>query len=116
MCVYCGISIVLLYVFESCLSGYGRGAQLKGGGPTYYSGHFFPENCMKLKKNGPRGTGRVSLALPIDPTPKELKPRWCGKRPDLSDPPGQISFFVSAARSQTYLVTLTARLDWIPGL
>ena len=43
-----------------------RGAQPNGGGgaPTYYFGNFIPENCIKLKKNGPR-RGCVSLVPPV---------------------------------------------------
>ena len=37
----------------------------KVGAQAYYFEHFFPANCMKLKKNGPRGC--TYLAPPLDP-------------------------------------------------
>ena len=38
----------------------------KVGSQAFYFGHFFPKNCMKLKKEGPRGRGCVSLVA-LDP-------------------------------------------------
>ena len=35
----------------------------KMGAPTYNSGHFNPDNCMKLKRIGPKGGGDVGVNI-----------------------------------------------------
>ena len=44
----------------------GRGSSPQGGGANLLFGHFFAENCMKMKEIGP-GWERAFLASPLNP-------------------------------------------------
>ena len=44
------------------------GANPKGGGKNLLFGHFFPENCMKMKEIRPGGGARIPGAPPLRST------------------------------------------------
>ena len=48
----------------------GGGGQPQRGGPTYYLDKFFPENCMKVKKNMGPWKGSRPLCPPHPPPPR----------------------------------------------